>query len=149
MFIPTLVFWISNPKSNFGQIWAKKVQVVCFTWKLVYMLSRGFWFLFQYLFSEFQNLNPFLGKFGLKNSMLSSLAKNWQTERLNNVHSYSNITFFYFLTLNRSLDKFGPKKSKLFILAENWHTRYIEEILIPTRFFLIANLKSIFGQIWA
>ena len=28
--IPTLVFWISNPNFLFGQIWAKKVKVVCF-----------------------------------------------------------------------------------------------------------------------
>ena len=48
IFIPTLVFWISNPKSIFGQILAKKVKVVCFTWKLVHMLSQGFWFLFHY-----------------------------------------------------------------------------------------------------
>ena len=46
--IPTLVFWISNPKSIFWQIWAKKVKVVCFAWKLVHMLSRGCWFLFQH-----------------------------------------------------------------------------------------------------
>ena len=31
--IPTLVFWICNPKSIFGQIWAKKVKVVWFRWK--------------------------------------------------------------------------------------------------------------------
>ena len=30
IFIPTLVFWISNPKFLFGQIWAKKVKVVSF-----------------------------------------------------------------------------------------------------------------------
>ena len=28
--IPKLVFWISNPNFLFGQIWAKKVKVVCF-----------------------------------------------------------------------------------------------------------------------
>ena len=28
-----LVFWISSPKSIFGQIWTKKVNVVCFAWK--------------------------------------------------------------------------------------------------------------------
>ena len=41
-------FWISDPKSIFGQIWAKKVNVVCFAWKLVHMLSRNCWFLFQH-----------------------------------------------------------------------------------------------------
>ena len=37
--IPTLVFWISNPNFLFGQIWAKKVKVVHFNWKLVHMVS--------------------------------------------------------------------------------------------------------------
>ena len=32
--IRTLVFWISNPKSVFGQILAEKVKAVCFSWKL-------------------------------------------------------------------------------------------------------------------
>ena len=31
--IPTLVFWICNLKSIFGQVWAKKVKVVCFASK--------------------------------------------------------------------------------------------------------------------
>ena len=34
--IPTLVFWISDPKSIFGQIWAEKVKAVCFAWKLAH-----------------------------------------------------------------------------------------------------------------
>ena len=46
--IPTLVFWISNPNFLFGQIWAKKVKVVRFNWKLAHMISRGCWFLFQH-----------------------------------------------------------------------------------------------------
>ena len=37
--IPTLVFWISNPNFFFGQIWAKKVKVVRFNWKLTHMVS--------------------------------------------------------------------------------------------------------------
>ena len=44
--VPTLVFWISNPKSIFGQIWAKKVKVVRFDKKLIHMVSQGCWFLF-------------------------------------------------------------------------------------------------------
>ena len=34
IFIPTLVFWIVNPKSIFGQIWTENVNVVCFGWNL-------------------------------------------------------------------------------------------------------------------
>ena len=32
--IPAIVFWIPNPRSTFGQIWAEKVKTVCFVWKL-------------------------------------------------------------------------------------------------------------------
>ena len=46
--IPTLVFWTSNPKFLFGQIWVKKVKVVCLSWKLAYMISRGCGFLFRH-----------------------------------------------------------------------------------------------------
>ena len=34
--IPSIVFWISNPKSIFGQIWAEQVKAVCFAWKLAH-----------------------------------------------------------------------------------------------------------------
>ena len=46
--VPTLVFWISDPNSIFGQLWAEKVKAVRFAWKMVRMLSRGCWFLFQH-----------------------------------------------------------------------------------------------------
>ena len=39
IFIPTLVFWIADPKSIFGLIWAKKVKVVQFDWKLAQSVS--------------------------------------------------------------------------------------------------------------
>ena len=34
--ISTIGFWIANPKSIFGQIWAKKVKAICFAWKLAH-----------------------------------------------------------------------------------------------------------------
>ena len=34
--IPTIVFWIANAKSVFGQIWTEKVKVVCFAWYLTH-----------------------------------------------------------------------------------------------------------------
>ena len=37
---PTLDFWISKPKSIFGQIWTEKLKVVQFSWKLAYRVSR-------------------------------------------------------------------------------------------------------------
>ena len=45
---PDFDFWNSYPKSIFGQIWAQKVKVVCFVWKLVHMISQRYWFLFQH-----------------------------------------------------------------------------------------------------
>ena len=42
--IPTLVFWISNPNFLFRQIWAKKVEVVRFNWKLAHMVSWNYRF---------------------------------------------------------------------------------------------------------
>ena len=78
-FIPTLAFWISNPKSIFGEIWAKKVKVVQFGWKLAHRVSRQCWFVFRHYFSQFPILNPFLDKFRSKNSKLFILTKNWRT----------------------------------------------------------------------
>ena len=34
--ILTIVFWIANPKSIFGQIWAEKVKAIFFAWKLAH-----------------------------------------------------------------------------------------------------------------
>ena len=71
--IPTLIFWISNPKSIFGQIWAKISKVASFAGKLAHMVSRGYWFLLQRYFSEFPALNPFMGEIGLKNYIFDIL----------------------------------------------------------------------------
>ena len=38
--IPTSAFWISSPKSIFEQIWAKKVKVAQFGWKLAHRVSQ-------------------------------------------------------------------------------------------------------------
>ena len=63
IFIPTLVFSVFNQKPILGQIWAEKVKVVSFVWKLVHMVSSGCWFLLRHYFSEFQSLEWFFGKF--------------------------------------------------------------------------------------
>ena len=39
---PDLDFWNSDSKIHFGQIWAQKFKIVCFVWKLVYLVSQGF-----------------------------------------------------------------------------------------------------------
>ena len=45
---PDLDFWNFNPKIHFGEIWAQKVKVVRFVWKLAHMVSQWCWFLFQH-----------------------------------------------------------------------------------------------------
>ena len=96
--IPTLVFWISYPKSIFGQISAKNAKVVRFAGELAHMVSWGSWFLFWHQFSEFQNLNSFLGKFRPKNSKLSIFPENWDIEYLEDADSYFDIIFLNFQT---------------------------------------------------
>ena len=100
--IPTLAFWISDPKSIFGDIWGKNVKVVQFDWKLAHRVSRQYWLLFRHYFSQFPTLNPFLDKFRLKNSKLSILTKNWHTrpytQYLEGIDSYFDISFLKFQT---------------------------------------------------
>ena len=38
---PDLDFWNSDSKIHVGQIWAQKFKIVCFVWKLVYLVSQG------------------------------------------------------------------------------------------------------------
>ena len=66
IFIPTLVFWISKPRSIFEQIWAEKVKVIHFGWWLVHRVSRRCWFLFRHYFSEFSNPIHFWVNLGRK-----------------------------------------------------------------------------------
>ena len=143
--IPTLVFWISDPKFIFGQICSKKVKVVKFGWKLTHRVSRRCWFLFRHYFSQFPTLNPFLDKFGSKNSKLFILTKNWHTWYIRDADSYSDNIFFELPTLNPFLGKFGLKKSKLFVLPENWHTRTykhsILKMLILISILVFSNFK--------
>ena len=91
--VPTLAFWISKPKSIFGQIWTEKLKVVQFGWKLAYRVSRRCWFLFQHYFSQFPTLNPFLNKFGPKNSNLFIVTENWHTWYIEDPDSYSDNSF--------------------------------------------------------
>ena len=148
--IPTLVLWISDPKFIFEQMSAKKVKIVHFAWKLVLMLSRGCFFLSYISFLNFENLNPLLGKFGPKNSKLFSLAENWHTECLDDVHSYSDNTFLSFKPLILFWTNLGRKiQSYSFWLKIGTHGISRMQILIPTRVFWTANPKSICGKIWA
>ena len=70
--------------------------------------------------------NPFLGKFGLKNSKLS-VSENWYTYYLKDADSESRLRFLKCWPQNPFSAKFGPKRSKLFVLSENWYTWYLQD----------------------
>ena len=91
--VPPLVFWISNPKSFFGKIWTEKVKVVQFGWKLAHRVSRRCWFFCRHYFSQFPTLNLFLDKFGLKNSQLFILTKNWHAWYIEDADFYFDNIF--------------------------------------------------------
>ena len=95
--IPTLVLKISNANFLFGQIWAKKVKVVHFNWKLTHMVSWKCRFRIRtWIFEIPTPQNSFLGKFGSKKSKLSVFPENWHAWHLDDADSYSNISFLNF-----------------------------------------------------
>ena len=67
IFIPTLIFWRSNPK-----FW-----IQCFAWKLGHRVSRGCWVLLRDCFSEIPSLNPIFSQIKVENIDLSALPGNW------------------------------------------------------------------------
>ena len=142
--IPTLVFWISNPNFLFGQIWVKKIKVVCFNWKLEHMISRGCWVLFQHWFYEFPTLNSFLSKFGPKKSKLFVLSKSWHTWYLEDADAYFNICFLNFELKIYFWPNLGQKSQIcLFCLKIGTLGILRMRILIPRLVFWILKPKSI------
>ena len=112
--IPTLCFWISNPNFLFGQIWAKKVKVVRFNWKLAHVISRGCWFLFQHQSHEIPT--SFFGKFGPEKSKLFVLSKSSHKWYLEDADSYFNICFLNFQLKNH----FWPNLSQSWVKFVNF-----------------------------
>ena len=97
--IPTLVLWISDPKSIFfGKFGPHKIKVVQFGWKSAHRVSRQCWFLFRHYFSQFPTLNSFVEKFGPKNSKLFILTKNWHTWFIEDADSCSGNSFLNYQT---------------------------------------------------
>ena len=88
-------------------------------------------------FLKFRPKNPFLGKFGPKNSKLSVLSENWYTKYLKDANSKSRLRFL----------KFQPQNSKLSILSEiGAHS--ISRMLIPNPYLDFWNLDPKI-QFWA
>ena len=76
-------------------------------------------------FLKFRPKNPFLGKFGPKNSKLYVLSENWYSWYLKNTDSKSRFRLLKFWPQNLFLGKFGLKNSKLSILSKNWYIWYL------------------------
>ena len=105
IFIPTLVFWISNPKSIFGEIWAKKNKVVRFVWKLAHTVPRECRFLFQHQFSDIRNLS------------------------LENADFYSDISFLKSFTKSFFFWQIWVEKVKFSTFPGTWNTEYPEDVI--------------------
>ena len=114
------------------------------------MVSRWYWFLFQHYFSEFSTKNPFLGKFGPKQSKLFVFPKSTYTWYLEGANSYSNISFMNFQLKIQFWANLGKKfQICLFCLKMNTHGVWRMWILIPTLVFWISKPKSTFWQSYA
>ena len=142
--VPTLVFWISKPKSIFGQIWVEKLKVVQFGWKLAHRVSGRCWFLFRNYFSQFWNLNPFLDKFWPKNSKLFIFTENWHTWYIEDADSYSYNSFLNCQPKIRFWANLDWKsQSCLFCqkTSTHAHTHSISKMLILISILVFSNFK--------
>ena len=95
-----------------------------------------------------QAQNPFLGKFGPKNSKLSVLPENWCTIVSQDADSESSLRFLKFRPQNQFLGKFGPKNSELSVLSENWYTKYLKDVDSESslRFLKFRPQNSVLGK---
>ena len=95
-------------------------------------------------FFKFRPQNPFLGKFGPKNSKLLVLPENWRTWYLKDPDSYSDITFLNLQPKIHFWVNLGQKsQSCLFCLKMGAHGIFCMLILIPTLVFSNFKPKSL------
>ena len=95
--ISTLIFWIFNSKSIFGEIWAKKSQSCTFflkNWHTCYLEDADSYAII--IFLNFQPEIHFYANLDQKKSKLSVLPENWHTWYLEDADSYSDISFLNF-----------------------------------------------------
>ena len=101
-------------------------------------------------FLKFRPQNPFLDKFGPKNSKLSVLSEHWCTQYLKDADSKSRLRFLKFQPRNHFWSNLGPKtQSCPFCLKIGSHGISRMLILIPTLASWISNPNLLFGQICA
>ena len=78
-------------------------------------------------FLKFRLQNPFLGKFGPKNSKLFVLFENWCAKYLKDADSESRLRLLKFQPQNTFLGKFVSTNSKLPLMSENWYIYYLKD----------------------
>ena len=148
--ISTLVFWISNPKSIFRQIWAKKVKVVRLpeNWHTWYLEDAHSYFSISFL--HFQPKNHFWANFGQK-SQSCLFCLNIGTHGILRILTViSTLVFWISKPKFLFLANLGRKSQSCpYWLKIGTQTILTILILIPTLLFSVSNPKSIFGQILA
>ena len=91
-------FWISTLNFLFGQIWAKKVKVARFNWKLGHMASWKCRFRIRTYIFEIPTRKSIFGQIWPKKWKLFVLPQDWYTCYLEVVNSCCNISFLNFET---------------------------------------------------
>ena len=146
---PDLDFWNSNPKIHFWENLGPKIQS-CF-----FCLKIGAWHLkdadseSRLRFLKFRPQNPFLGKFGSKNSKLSVLSENWYTWYLKVLILIPTLVL-WISNPNFLFEQIWAKKVKVvrFIWKMTHMVSWKCRFRIQTSIFEILNPEFIFGQIW-
>ena len=90
--IPTLVFWISDPQSIFGQIWAKKSKLSSLA-KIGKQNDSKMLILIPTLFFPVSNPKSFFGHIWADNSKLFILTETWHSWYIEDADSDSNNNF--------------------------------------------------------
>ena len=150
-FIRTKISNIQNIKYpkyeiwQFPQILAENFEVV----RIPYMVSWGCWSGSGLRFLKFRPQNPFLGKFGPKNSKLCVAPENYHTWYLGGTDSEFGLTFLKFWHPNSFLGKFVQKKLKIVRFAWKlaWYLRRADS-LSGVRFSKFRNKNPFFQQVW-
>ena len=145
--ISTLVFWIFNPKSIFGQVWAKKVKVVHLSWKFTHRISQGSWFLFCHYFFEVPTQNLFLGKFQSKKVKVVCFSWKLVYGVSRGCWSYCDISFFWISNPKSNIGQIWAEKVKAVRFA--WKLTYsISTMLIPILMLVFSNFKPNSRACW-
>ena len=145
--IQTQIFEISTLKFTFGQIWAQKLKVVRFVWKLVHIVSQGCWFRIQIYIFEISTPKSIFGQFGpkIQSSLFSLKIGTHSISRM--LISSPDIGFRNFDPKIHLEANLGPKSQRCpFCLKNGTHGISSMLILIPNYFSEFQILISFLGK---